>query len=236
MTKTPLTTQPFHLLALEASGDACSVALLTNAGTDQERVIASYKKAPMQQAKLMLPAIQALLDSASLKMDQLHAVAYGCGPGSFTGLRLVCSVVQAIGFTNNIPAIPVSSLAAIAQSAHLEYQWKQVLVAFDARKGQLYWGAYQLNESGCMELMGEEKLMAPEEIDLLAFAGWRGVGDGWRVYRETLSQRGKLPVQIGMIESPSAEAILTLARQKFANKVWISASDAIPVYLNPFKR
>ena len=112
MTNSPLATQQLNMLALDASSDACSVALLVNIGTDQEQLYSLHEHAPMQQAKRLLPAIQELLESASLTLEQLNAIAYGCGPGSFTGLRLACSVVQAIGFTHHIPSIPISTLAA----------------------------------------------------------------------------------------------------------------------------
>lgn len=222
-----------NILAFDTSGNACSVALLIGGGTDAEKIVVSHAIEPMQQAKTVLPVIQMLLSSNSLTMNQLHAVAFGAGPGSFTGLRLASSVAQAIGYTADIPIIAISSLAALAQSVYQQHGWERVLVAVDARKNQFYWAPYKLDHAGLMELQGDgERLVSPHEANVKVFSGWYGVGDAWEVYREKL---GGLPDMISPIRAPHAEAMLALALHKFNLSDWISSSEALPVYLNPYK-
>src|SRR5690348_12267838 len=127
------------LLALDTSSIACSVALLLDGDVHY-----LHKIAPMQQAKLILSMIEELLKTHSLKVNHLDAIAYGCGPGSFTGLRIACSVAQAFGLAADKPLIPISSLAALAQATYIEHQEKKVLAAIDARMDQIYWAAYEL--------------------------------------------------------------------------------------------
>lgn len=226
-----------NILVIDTSGDACSLALLQAHGTQAERITSVHEVMPMQQAKRMLPAIQSLLLSHSLSFEQLDAIAYGAGPGSFTGLRLASSAAQAIGYALNIPIVPVSSLAALAQTAYMQNGWENVLVAVDGRKNQLYWAPYHLKNEGVMTICGEgELLISPGEARLDAFNGWYGVGDGWGVYRQELAQNGTLPLEISDLQAPRAEAMLALVLQKLDQKRWVKPADALPVYLNPFKR
>lgn len=222
-----------NILAIDTSGVACSVALFIGADFASGRMIDSHKIAPKQQANLILPLITELLSAQSLTFNELDAIAYGAGPGSFTGLRLASSVAQAIGFAANIPIIAVSSLAAFAQSVYLLHGWSRVLVALDGRKDQLYWAAYQLGEGGHMALSGaSERLISPEEAQIEDGGEWYGAGDAWEIYRDKM---GMAPVEISPVQAPLAKAILALALQKLDKKCWISPSDALPVYLNPFK-
>ena len=122
------------ILAIETSSHACSVALL-----NEDKVKISHIISPMQQAKLILPMIDELLKSSALTLNDLDAIAYGCGPGGFTGVRIAASVAQGLGFAVKLPIIPISSLAVMAEAAFLERQWRKLLVAVDARADQIYW-------------------------------------------------------------------------------------------------
>ena len=222
-----------YMLAIETSADACSVALLIQREGRPDEIFSSHEIRPMQQAKLLLTHIQRLLNQASVKLDELNAIAYGCGPGSFTGLRLVTSVVQGIGYIHKIPVIAVSSLVTLAQTAYLQSGWERVVVAKDARQHQLYFAAYKLGKQGLMESVGEELLISPNELDMTGYDGWYGMGDAFGIYAEDIKG---CPAITDKVRAPTAQAMLDLAKPKFANKEWISASDALPVYLNPFKR
>ena len=103
------------ILAIDTSSNACGVALLCN-----NEVKALHELAPMQQTQKILPMIDALLGEAKVSLNQLDALAFGCGPGSFTGVRIAVSVMQGLGYAMNLPLIPVSSLAALAQAAYVE--------------------------------------------------------------------------------------------------------------------
>lgn len=209
-----------NLLAIDISSNACSIALLTR----DNKTYQTHIVAPMQQSKLILPEIEKLLSAASLSIMDLDTIAYGCGPGSFTGLRLACSIVQALGFRANISVIPISSLAALAQTVHIETHCQKVMIAIKARKDHVYWASYQMGDQGVMTALQPEKMILTSEL-ALPDADWQIAGDGWDVSLE----------QVSSIIAPSAIAILPLAMLKWRQKASISPSDAIPVYLDPYK-
>lgn len=211
------------ILAIDTSSNACSVALLID-----DQVKALHEVAPMQQTQKILPMIDALLRDSYMSLNQLDALAFGCGPGSFTGVRIATSVMQGIGFAMNLPLIPISSLAALAQAAYEELGWKRLLVGVDARIQEVYWGAYQVNDQGLVELVGKELVCPPEEVILPANGDWCGVGSAWDVYRTQIPCN---PLQIDASRLPMATAILTLAKPKFINNDRVSAEQALPTYL-----
>ncbi|MFZ2315160.1 MAG: tRNA (adenosine(37)-N6)-threonylcarbamoyltransferase complex dimerization subunit type 1 TsaB [Gammaproteobacteria bacterium] len=216
-----------NLLAIETSSNACSVALLKG-----ETITVSHEVAPMQQTKQILPVIQKLLADAAITLKDLDAIAFGCGPGSFTGVRIASSVTQALAFVEKLPIISISSLAAIAQSAWLEQQYPQSLVALDARMNQVYWAAYTINEQGLAVLQDEEQVCLPQEIKVSQSGIWYGVGDGWEKYQEQLvSQLTFEPKAINIKQLPTAEGVLILAKHKFERGEWVEPAGALPVYL-----
>jgi len=215
------------IIAFDTSSIACSVALLNG-----EDILSINKISPKQQTKFILPMIKELLDASSITLTQLDAIAYGCGPGSFTGIRIASSVAQGLGLAAGLPIIPVSSLAALAQTAYLNDRWGNLLVAVDARGNQIYFAVYQVNSVGLVELVGKEKILTFDEEWIPAEGNWYGVGDGWCRYENTLSVERKL--QLTAINSSlysSAHAILKLAENKFAQRLWVEASQASPYYL-----
>ncbi len=218
------------LLAFDTSSHACSVALLNTEGSPQ--IISQHLIAPMQHAKLILSMIEEVLSSASLTRHQLDAIAFGQGPGSFTGTRIASSVAQGLGLGLALPVIGVSSLAALAQAALLEKNWPNSLVAVDARMGQLYWAAYQARSDGIVELIGEERLCAPHAINKPLAADWYGIGDAWKNEGATLiAALGFAPVATDSNLCPSAEAVAMLAKKKYERGEWGSLSSAVPTYL-----
>lgn len=209
------------LLAFDTSSSACSLALLIN-----NEVITLHRSAPMQQAQLILPMIDELLLMANIKLNQLDAIAFGCGPGSFTGVRIATSVAQGLGFSFNLPLIPISSLAALAQSAFVDLGWKDLLVAVDARIQEIYWGAYRVDTNGLVQLMGKEMVCPPAEFSVPEDAEWYGVGNAWEVYSLPYQ-----PIQIDATRLPMATGILDLARHKYQNQEWVKPEYALPTYL-----
>lgn len=192
----------------------------------------------MQQAKLVLATIESLLSQANLSLPELNAIAYGAGPGSFTGMRIASSVAQGLGFVTNAPIISVSSLAAMAQAAYMEHHQTHFLVALDARMEQIYWAQYKVNDNEQVELIGQEQVYNPEKVilDLSAKSEdqtvWCGIGDGWGKYREPLVKRlGFQPANINPSQIPTAHAVLVLAKSKFDRQEWVKAEEAVPSYL-----
>lgn len=219
--------QRVNILAFDTSLSACSVALQYNG-----EMKSLHKIAPMQQTKCILPMITELLNCFSITIKNLDVIAYGCGPGSFTGIRIASSVAQGISFATGLPVIPISSLAALAQTAYSIEKQTQILVAVDARMEQIYWAQYHLSQAGVMELIGEEKVYNPEQIGVVLNGNYYGVGDGFLHYRDVLASLiGSNLTGINTQLLPTAEAIIALSKSKWDKQQWVKTAQAIPVYL-----
>jgi tRNA threonylcarbamoyladenosine biosynthesis protein TsaB len=215
-----------NILALDTTSTACSVALQLNG-----KISSLHRVAPMQQTNLLLPMIDELLTSSGVQLNELDAIAFGAGPGSFTGMRIASSVTQGLAFAANLPVIRISSLAAIALAAHQTMQKQSYLVALDARMGQIYWAHYVAIQPNSVELNGQEALCKPTEVTLkdATTNDCYGVGDGWGIYEEALTQAlGFKPGLIDTTQLPTAEAVLKLALNE---KSRLSAIEALPSYL-----
>lgn len=216
------------ILAFDTSTIACTVGLMNG---DQIKVL--HEIAPKQQTKLILPMINELLVDNGLSCSDLDAIAFGAGPGSFTGVRIATCIAQGIGLPTQIPLLPISSMAVLAQAAFLELGWTNLLVAIDARVNHVYWGNYFINQMGRIILNGKEAVNSPEEIDFNSCDEWYAIGDAWQTYHSILTAKFKnKPRKINALQLPSAAALLNLAEAKFNQGEWIYAGDAMPVYLN----
>ncbi len=181
-----------------------------------------------QHSRMILPMVGDLLSEAGLSLRQLDALAFGRGPGLFTGLRIGTGVAQGLAFGADLPVVPVSSLAATAQGQDAV----KVLAAFDARMHQVYWGAFTKNEAGLVELQGEELVVDPNRVPVPHGEGWLGAGCGWDQYHEILRQRlGGGVSRWHPRVFPHACDIVTLALQLFEDGKFVSPEQAQPVYL-----
>ncbi|HSM96415.1 MAG TPA: tRNA (adenosine(37)-N6)-threonylcarbamoyltransferase complex dimerization subunit type 1 TsaB, partial [Rhizomicrobium sp.] len=138
-----------NIIAIETATEACSAALSVDG-----RIMERSEIAPRRHAELILPMIEALLAEAGIVRTQLHAIAVGRGPGAFTGVRLAISVAQGLVLALDIPIVPVSSLAALAQDA--PDAGASILAVIDARMGEVYTGAFRRCADGLVEAIGEE--------------------------------------------------------------------------------
>ena len=216
-----------RILAIETSSAACSAALYID-GTVEER----YALAPRQHAALILPMIESLLVEAGLAVRDLDACAFGCGPGSFTGVRIAASVIQGIAFAAELPVVPVSTLAALAQGGIHATDAGQVLAALDARKDEVYWGAYTRSGETGVTLLGEELVCAPGRVDAPASGDWVGVGSGWASYGDALMEcLGEQIVRVLPDLEPRARDVALLGAEKFSAGRVVTAAEAVPVYL-----
>ncbi|MGZ4959212.1 MAG: tRNA (adenosine(37)-N6)-threonylcarbamoyltransferase complex dimerization subunit type 1 TsaB [Methylomonas sp.] len=215
------------LLAVETSTDACSAALFID-GEIREK----FALAPREHTKLILPMIDELMAGAELTPQQLDAVALSRGPGSFTGVRIAGGVVQGIAFGADLPVVPVSTLAAIAQDFFNRHDKAEVsFTAMDARMGEIFWGVYQRNHVGLAELIGAEAVTPALEVIFPDRQGF-GVGSGWAVYSEELSSRlGQRVLGVEGDIWPRAAAIAQLGAYGFANGQAVPVEQAMPVYL-----
>jgi tRNA threonylcarbamoyladenosine biosynthesis protein TsaB len=214
------------LLALDTSSESCSCALWID-GDIQDR----SQIAPRQHADLILAMADELLKQADLIPSQLDVVAFGRGPGSFTGLRIACGVAQGIAFAADIPVAPISSLAALAQATYQQTKDKNILTCIDARMSEVYWACYQL-QNGLMTLQTEERVSPASQVNIATDKHiWFGAGSGWDSYEAELKKY--LPqIQHYQAEAyPQAHAMLPLAISMFEQQQVVSAEQALPVYL-----
>ena len=211
------------LLALDTATEACSVALL-----HEGRVLSHYEVIPRLHAQRLLPMIQTLLAEAGIALTAVDALAFGRGPGAFTGVRIAVGVVQGLAFALERPVLPVSTLATIAQRAHREHGVEQVAVAIDARMDEVYWGCYRLQQ-GEMRLAGFEAVLPPEQASLPrdGTGRWFGAGTGWN-YGERLAVK---PAALDATLLPHAEDLLLLASHAWQRGEAVVADQAQPVYL-----
>jgi tRNA threonylcarbamoyladenosine biosynthesis protein TsaB len=217
------------ILALDTSTEACSCALAIN-GVVHER----YVVAPQQHASLILASIEALLQEHGLGFEHVDAIAWGRGPGSFTGLRIAAGVTQGIAFAAELPVVEVSTLAALALAAWNEQGQSHVFACLDARIDEVYWGLFEIRD-GLPVAIAAEQLCKPEAIagaHLDAAAQWGAVGNGLAAYDErfpaelTTRFAKRLPDAL-----PRAGHIATLAAAAFERGETISAEEVRPVYL-----
>lgn len=211
------------LLALDTATEACSVALLHDG-----RVLSHYEVIPRLHAQRLLPMVQQLLGEAGVALSALDAIAFGRGPGAFTGVRIAIGVVQGLAFGLQRPVLPVSNLAVLAQRACREQGARQVAAAIDARMDEVYWGCYR-EEAGEMRLAGVEAVLPPEQVTLPrgAQGDWFGAGTGW-------GYAGRLAVEVVGQDAtllPHAEDLLALARFAWQRGEAVDAELAQPIYL-----
>lgn len=217
------------LLALDTATEACSCALLYDVGQLEHSVMTTR-----HHAELILPMIDEMMQAFKLRPQQLDAVVMGCGPGSFTGLRIACGVAQGIAFAAEVPIIPISSLAALAQAAYRDKGMSHVVAAIDARMGEVYWGEYILGENQLMQLCGEEVVCPPESVKLLENRAAYAVGSGWMAYSTALLKAlgTETPINIETETTyPQASAMLPLAVAAFEQGLAVSPELALPIYL-----
>ncbi len=215
------------LLAIETAAEACSAALLIDG-----EILLRYKVQPRKQSELILPMLDELLQESGLKTSRLDAVAFGCGPGSFTGVRIAAGVAQGVAFAAGLPVVCVSTLAALAQGLFRNSGHSRVLPAFDARMQEVYWGCYQLQESGLMEAIFPDEIAPPEKVTPPIGDAWHGVGSGWQTYGDTLASvvgAELKSVTPDLLCSAQDVALLGAAGFRLGNAV--AAEDALPQYL-----
>lgn len=211
------------LLALDTATEACSVALLHDGC-----LISRYEVIARLHAQRVLPMVQEVLAEAGVSLAALDAIAFGRGPGAFTGVRIAVGVVQGLAFALDRPVLPVSNLAALAQRAWREQGVEQVAAAIDARMDEVYWGCFSLQE-GEMRPVGVEAVLPPEQVALprAASGSWFGAGTGW-------GYAARLPVPVTAWDAsllPDARDLLSLARGAWARGEVLSADQAQPIYL-----
>ena len=215
------------LIAVETATEACSAALLID-GEVTER----FEIAPRQHTQLILPMVDQLLAEAELKLTDLDGLAFGRGPGAFTGVRIATGVIQGLAFAADLPVAPISTLAAMAQGEFRTSGQRNILTAIDARMGEIYWAGYQFSDSGELDEAIPEQVTPAARAQLPESGLWFGVGSGWQSDGEALTAR--LADYLIASEAsllPRALDIALLAAPVIEKGEGVSAAQALPVYL-----
>lgn len=211
------------ILALETSTEYCSVALSREGEIDARETLAGQR-----HSELLLGMVDAMLRRHGLALRGLDGIAFGAGPGSFTGLRIACGVTQGLAFGAGLPVVGVSTLLALAESAGAP----RAVCCLDARMGQIYHAAYE-REGMSWSTVHAPGLCAPAEAPLLpGAASWAGSGSGFKAHREALDRRyaGRLSAIIPDVY-PHAREVARLAIAEFEQGRAVPAEAAAPVYI-----
>ncbi|MBD0787075.1 tRNA (adenosine(37)-N6)-threonylcarbamoyltransferase complex dimerization subunit type 1 TsaB [Vibrio sp. Y2-5] len=216
------------ILALDTATEQCSVALMVG-----DKVYSRSEFAPRDHTKKILPMVDEVLKEAGLALSDLDALAFGRGPGSFTGVRIGIGIAQGLAFGADLPMIGVSTLAAMAQGAYRQHGVTHVASAIDARMSEVYWGRFERQEDGSWNEVDAECVIPPsvlaEEVQK-DDKTWAKVGTGWEAYADDLAA---LPLTL--IESeilyPDSQDIVYLAQFEWAKGNTTVVEDSSPVYL-----
>ena len=224
-----------NILAFEAATHRLSVALWCDGILAEKSALV-----PNGGSERLLPWANELLAEAGLSLKQLDGLAFGAGPGGFTGLRLACGVTQGLAFGLGIPVVPVCTLAALAFGAGDG----RILACLDARMNEVYVAAYAVSGETVEEIMAPkvgaassgrfrpDGLPAGETAPLPEGDGWRGVGDGFAVYGEALRRRmGARLVVADASLMPTATAVARLAAPVLLRGAGVPAAQALPLYV-----
>ncbi len=225
-----------RLLAIETATEACSAALVVD-----DAISERFRIAPREHTALILPMIDALLAEAELGITQLDGIAVGRGPGAFTGVRIAIGVAQGIAFGADLPVIPVSTLAALAQGAFASPRREAItpaaiesgiLAAIDARMGEVYFSAFAIGDDGVVAALGSEQVNKPEAIIIPPGGPWRGIGTGWDAHGEALCQRlQQAPVTLDATALPHARDVAYIGARRWAEGMTVAPAKLAPVYL-----
>lgn len=215
-----------NLLAIDTATEACSVALWMNGHT-----LERWQHAPRGHADLTLQFVDSVLNEAGIALPQLDGIAFGAGPGAFTGVRIATACAQGLALGIDRPVIAISTLASLAQGAYRLHHASQVAVALDARMGEVYWGCYALTAEACTTLVANE-VAAPHAVTLPREGEWHGAGNGWSVYNTALHQAGAARIHnVYDLLWPHATDIAALGARALQRGEGVAPELAQPVYL-----
>ena len=212
------------LLALDTSTECCSAALLLG-----DELTLREELTERSHAELILPFVDQLLGSAGLSLRDLDGIAFGRGPGAFTGLRIAAGVAQGLAYAAGLRVAPVSSLAAVAVRVPAVHG-DTVLVCNDARMGELYWGHFVIGTAGLVTPLDAERVGSPGSIQPLADAR-HAAGNGLarhEALRAALETRG---LRLHEALYPRADAIARLGEACFAAGRTVEPEQALPTYI-----
>jgi tRNA threonylcarbamoyladenosine biosynthesis protein TsaB len=210
------------ILALDASTEYCSVALWRDGDVDARDALAGQR-----HSELLLPMVDGLLGRHGVRVKDLDGIAFGEGPGSFTGLRIACGVTQGLAFGAGLRVVGVSTLLAMAEAARAE----RAVCCLDARMGEIYHGAFA-RAGAAWETVHGPGLCAPVDAPELPGGSWAGCGSGFAAHEVALRRRYREQLSAIMPDVvPHAREVARLAVREFEQGRAVPAEQAAPVYL-----
>lgn len=246
------------ILGFHTDHETCTVVL-----EKDDTILSRYASVQRQQGQLLLPMIHELLAEFGISLRQLDAIAFGCGPGSFTGVRLATSVAQGLSYGANLPLLPISSLQILAQSAHPVFmemllkhsasqdkkqdfltnfilKGKQVIVMTDAHVGEVYYGGYSFDAEGDTQSILSDRRAKPEamnqDAEMMSIGFELGCGDGWNRYPDVLLNHFLGIKRCSLEPSHYSSGLMRLAKNKFKIGDCITPEQAYPNYLYEAER
>jgi len=218
-----------RILAIDTATEACSAALWNNG-----EICAHFELCPREHTQRILPVVQDILSQSGVALTELDALAFGRGPGSFTGVRIGIGIAQGLALGAELPMIGVSTLATMAQGAWRKTGATRVLAAIDARMGEVYWAEYQRDEQGVWHGEESEAVLKPDAVKerLNQLSGeWAMVGTGWPAWPELATASGNVTLVDGGILLPEAEDMLPVACHLLSEGKTVAVEKAEPIYL-----
>lgn len=205
------------LLALETANEQCSVSIVD----ETQELFFQLDARAKAQTQTILPMIEQAFTQLGLSASELTAIAFSRGPGSFSGVRINAAVTQALAWANDVPVVAVSTLQALAQAAHRIAGLSAVTAVLDARMKEVYIASFELDSQGIMQAVDEEQLL--------------NYDDASQAVKFELVGSGSVLIQPEQIQykdlSATAQDIATIASADVEQKKWVSAEQALPVYL-----
>jgi tRNA threonylcarbamoyladenosine biosynthesis protein TsaB len=220
------------LLALDTTAGSCSVALLRS-GHVESRCVDASGPGPSSHSQLLLPMVDRLLAEAGVPLSALDAIAFGAGPGSFTGLRIACGVAQGLALAIDRPVVPVDSLSSMAWASGRA----DVIACLDARMGEVYVAACRIRRPGphaidaTIEQVVAPTVCAPDAVPVPPGDGWSGCGNGFALHGPALRARLPRLVAIDADAMPDARSVAVLGALGLRAGRALDAALAAPLYV-----
>ncbi|QTS83847.1 tRNA (adenosine(37)-N6)-threonylcarbamoyltransferase complex dimerization subunit type 1 TsaB [Coxiella endosymbiont of Amblyomma nuttalli] len=213
------------ILALETATAACSAAIWLD-GNIKWR----FDITPQRHSEIILTFIDELLIEADIQLQEVDVIAFGCGPGSFMGVRIATGIAQGVAYGIDRPVIPVSTLQALAQSAYEKIKRERIIAGLDAHMDSIYWGSYQADDQGIMQAVIRDQLSKPTPTAMMTFAGddWIAAGNGWKIYTDfpkVLFKEAYFDIY------PNAASVALIANQKFIRGDIFPPEKVEPMYI-----
>lgn len=214
-------------IAIETSTQRCSVAV-----SDGDRIECIEMADSRETSRQLYSTVRQLMGRIDLRIDELQCIAFGCGPGSFTGVRVAAAAAQALAYSQALPVCRVSSLAAIAAEARPAGLAGPVAVALDARMGEAYVGIYDVREGRPPVQLMSDRLVRPADFRLTIDGNnILAAGNGWQAWPEMSSNNADKLAEVQPDVWPHARSVLAIATTSFAAGNTVEPADALPNYV-----